>query len=106
MILLVLIITGPLTSFCINFSFSTQLYVVSLLSSIANDGDGSITHPYSSVQHALDHIEREYYHSTVLREQTTIHLYPTYHFVNTIHFKKSTQSHTIDNNEHDRHSLV
>jgi len=43
-------------------SSSHQLYVVPFPSLIGNDSDGSLAHPYSSLQQALDHIEHNYYH--------------------------------------------
>ncbi len=64
-------------------------YVVSFPSLIGNDGDGSLSHPYSSLQQALDHIENEYYHGINSVRRTTINLYPTHHFVDTIHFTQA-----------------
>ena len=64
-----------------------QLYVLPFPALIGNDGDGSLMHPYSSVQQALDRIESEYDQNV----KTTIHLYPTHHFVDTLRF---TQAHS------------
>ena len=72
-------------------SSSTELYVVPFLSI---SGNGSRTHPYLSVQEALDYIEHHYFQNVLPRPRTTIHLYPTYYFVETLRFKQ-THSHTI-----------
>jgi parallel beta-helix repeat protein len=88
---LLLIIGDPITSLYITPSLSTQLYVVPFPSFIGNDGDGSLAHPYSSLQQALDHIENEYNRDTDAVCRTTIHLYPTHHFVDTI---RLTQAHS------------
>ncbi|CAF1354934.1 unnamed protein product [Adineta steineri] len=75
-------------------STSTQLYVVPFPSLFGVNGDGSRAHPFSSLQQALDHIELNYYRSTVMRtDMITINLYPTHHFVNTIYFRQA-HSHT------------
>ncbi|CAF3774388.1 unnamed protein product [Adineta steineri] len=79
----------------IGASCSIQLYVLPFPTLFNDNADGSRTHPYSSIQQALDHIKRNYYHddSTTIRN-TTINLYPTYHFVdNTIKFDR-VHSHT------------
>ena len=55
--------------------------------------DGSHLRPYSSLQPALDRIEHNYYDGMKPSGRTTIHLYPTRHFTNTIHFKQE-HSHT------------
>jgi parallel beta-helix repeat protein len=60
---------------------------------VSNDSDGSLTHPYSSLQQALDHIEREYYRDINSAPKTTINLYPAHHFVSTILFTQ-VHSHT------------
>jgi hypothetical protein len=39
-----------------------------------------------SLQQAIDHIEREYYRGMALARTTTINLYPTHHFVDTVRF--------------------
>jgi hypothetical protein len=90
-ILLLLIIGGPIGLFCYIRPLSTQLYVVPFPSLIGNNGDGSLSHPYLSLQQALDHIEREYNRETTAMRTTTINLYPTYHFTDTVHF---TQAHS------------
>jgi parallel beta-helix repeat protein len=91
--LILLIIGGPIKSLCIVPPKSTQLYVVPFPSLIGDDGDGSLEHPYSSLQKALDHIKHNYYHDLTSTHRTTINLYPTYHFVNTIHISQ-VHSHT------------
>ena len=69
-------------------STSDDLYVVPYRFFVGINCNGSLTHPYSSLQQALDHIE----YRTNLTYRTTIHLYPTYHFVNnTLHL---TQAHS------------
>ena len=69
-------------------SESSQLYVFPFPLLIGNDGDGSLTRPYSSIQQALDHIEGEYYRDIGTKRPTTIYLYPTHHFVNILRFKQ------------------
>jgi len=56
-----------------SFSFASPLYVVPFVSSNENENDGSILHPFSSIQQALDHVQQE-----------TIYLYPTYYFLTNI----------------------
>jgi hypothetical protein len=72
---------------------SKQLHVVPFPSLIGNDGDGSLTHPYSSLQQALDHIEDEYQRDINSARRTTINLYPTHHFVDTVRLRRG-HSHT------------
>ena len=72
---------------------STELYVVPFPAFDGNDSDGSLVHPYSSLQEALNRIERDYRHGIPSSQRATIHLYPTHHFVNTLHFKQE-HSHT------------
>jgi parallel beta-helix repeat protein len=91
--LLLFIIAGPIASLYIIPPFSTQLYVFPFTSFFGNDSDGSLEHPYSSLQQALDHVERNYHHDKTSIRKTTINLYPTHHFVNTIHFRQA-HSHT------------
>ncbi len=87
LLLLVLLILGnTIRSLRITSPMSTQLYVVPFPSLLGNDSDGSLAHPYSSLQQALDHIERDYHRDINSTRRTTIHLYPTYHFVPTIRF--------------------
>ncbi len=45
------------------------------------------------MQQALDHIEEAYHRNSTARERTTIHLYPTEYFVDTIRFSQ-VHSHT------------
>ena len=94
-LLLLLIIDVPIKSLCINQPSSHQLYVIPFVSLRFDESDGSIASPYISVTQALDHIERHYKHnSSSIQKRTTINLYPTYHFDNTIHFRH-VHSHTI-----------
>ena len=93
LILLLLIIDSPIKSLCMTQSISSQLYVVPFPTLLGNDGDGSLTRPYSSIQEALDHIEHNYSGEINRIHQTTINLYPTHHFVDTIRFKQA-HSHT------------
>ena len=72
-------------------AISNDLYVVPFPLLISNNNDGSLAYPYSSILQALDHVQRNYYHRINLKNRTTIYLYPTYHFVNTIRF---TQAHS------------
>ena len=65
-----------------------QLYVVPFPSIFGNDGDGSLVHPYSSLQQALDHIERTYHQDIGPTHKTIINLYPTHHFVGNIQLKQ------------------
>ncbi|CAF2209465.1 unnamed protein product [Rotaria magnacalcarata] len=81
---IVLSINGPSRSLCISSFTSTRLYVTPFSSLFSNNSDGSLLSPYSSLQQALDHIERNYYRGISSSQRTTIYLYPTYHFVNTI----------------------
>jgi parallel beta-helix repeat protein len=67
--------------------------VVPFQSIFGNDGDGSFAHPYSSLQQALDHIELEYHEDIASMHRTTINLYPTHHFIGTIHLGQA-HSHT------------
>ncbi len=79
--LMLFIVGEPMKSFCLISPKSTdQLYVVPFPSLLGNDSNGSLAYPYSSLQQALDHIKHHYYRDLT----TTINLYPTYHFVNTI----------------------
>jgi hypothetical protein len=85
------VVNGPLSTVCSALPLLTELYVVPFPSLIANNSDGSRTHPYASLQQALDHIERYSYAGISSQGRTTIYLYPTYHFVNTI---RLTQAHS------------
>ncbi|CAF3891873.1 unnamed protein product [Rotaria sp. Silwood1] len=86
---IVLIIDRPSRSLCMTLPKFTELYVVPFPTLLGDDSDGSFTRPYSSLQQALDHIEHNYYRSINLPRQTTIYLYPTYHFVNTLHLNRA-----------------
>ena len=78
----------------IHESASNQLYVVPFPLLLDNySSDGSLAHPYSSLQQAMDHIERHYSRNRTSEERTTINLYPTHHFVDTIRFGQ-VHSHT------------
>ena len=72
---------------------SVQLYVLPFPSLIGSNRDGSLIHPYSSIRQALDHVENEYYRSINATQRTTINLYPTHHFVDTLRFTQ-VHSHT------------
>jgi parallel beta-helix repeat protein len=94
LLLLSLIIIGDSIGALFNASsLFTQLYVVPFPSLLGNNGDGSLAHPYSSLQQALDHIERDYHQGIATSHKTTINLYPTYHFVGTVRFGQA-HSHT------------
>ncbi|CAF0926453.1 unnamed protein product [Rotaria sp. Silwood1] len=68
----------------------TELYVVPFPTLLGDDADGSLARPYSSLKRALDHVEHKYYRSmTSLPRRTAIYLYPTYHFVNTLHLNRA-----------------
>jgi parallel beta-helix repeat protein len=92
-LLLLIIIGDPISVLSDTQPSSKQLYVVPFPSLLGNESDGSFTHPYSSLQQALDHIERDYYQGITTVNGTTINLYPTHHFVGTIHFGQA-HSHT------------
>ena len=64
---------------------STQFYVVPFASISDGKNDGSIAHPYSSIRQALDHVEQR----QLSKHRTTIYLYPTYYFENTIYLRQS-----------------
>ena len=93
LLLLLLIIGDPIGTLSNTPPLSTQLYVVPLLSLLDNDGDGSLAHPYASLQQALDYIEYDYYQGITSMRRTTINLYPTHHFVGTIRLGQA-HSHT------------
>ena len=78
-LLLVILIVG--LDKCL--SLTKQLYVVPSSILLTEENNGSLTHPYSSIQQALDHVERDYH-----RDNITINLYPTNHFVKTIHLRQ------------------
>ena len=67
---------------------SKQLYVVPFPSIVNTDGDGSFIHPYSSLQQALDRVECDYCQGWNSTDQTIINLYPTHHFVGSVHLEK------------------
>jgi hypothetical protein len=86
-LLFILISSDRIDSLFIPPSESVQLYVVPFSLLIGNNSDGSFTRPYPSLQQALDYVEHEYHHGILATGRTTIHLYPTHHFVDTIRFK-------------------
>ena len=88
-LLFILWFSGQIDSLGTTSQESKHLYVVPFPYLIGHQSDGSLTQPYSSLEQALNHIERDY----LLRQRTTIHLYPTHHFVNTIRFTRA-HSHT------------
>jgi parallel beta-helix repeat protein len=92
-LVILLIIGDSVSSWRIALPQSTQLYVVPFATLLGSDANGSRTHPYSSIQQALDHIEGNYHHDIVAMRRTTINLYPTHHFVSTIRFNQA-HSHT------------
>jgi hypothetical protein len=85
--LLLLIGASRVRSLSIPSPSPEQLYVVPFPTLIDNNSDGSLSYPYSSLQQALDHIDRKYHNDMNSAHETTINLYPTHHFINTIHFK-------------------
>ena len=89
---LLLVVIGFFNSLVTSSSSPIHLYVVPFLPAKDNS-DGSLMHPYSSLQQALDHIEHQYLQTTFPRQRTTIHLYPTYYFAATVHFHQA-HSHT------------
>ncbi len=91
--LILFIIGGPVAARCITSLYPTQLYVIPFTSFLGNGSDGSLERPYSSIQQALDHVEHNYHYDRTAMHKTTINLYPTYHFVNTIHISQA-HSHT------------
>ena len=90
---MVLLINNSISSLVIDTSSSTELYVVPFAALVNNNSDGSLARPYSLIQQALDHIERNYDHNNGVKQQTTINLYPTHHFTSTIRFNQA-HSHT------------
>ena len=88
-LLLFLIVVVCFIPLCTASSSTIQVYVVPFLSLTDTDSDGSFAHPYSSLQEALDHIERQYHHGIDIIQKTTINLYPTHYFVNTIHIRRA-----------------
>ena len=70
-------------------TLSKPLYVVPFPSAFDTNGNGSFTHPYTSLQQALDHIERDYDEHTNSMYGTTINLYPTHHFIGFIQLGKA-----------------
>ena len=93
LLLSLLINYGQLDSTDVTTSASDQLYVVPFPSISSNMSDGSFNHPYLSIEQALNHIEREYHQRMSKRQRTTINLYPTQYFVDTIRFSQ-VHSHT------------
>jgi hypothetical protein len=93
LLLLLLTLAQLCTSLTIDSSAFTQLYVIPFASLIGDHADGSLTHPYSSIQQALDHIEQQNYRDINAQRSKTINLYPTHYFVNTLRFTHA-HSHT------------
>ena len=89
LLLLIVLINDPISTVCNALPVLTGLYVVPFPSLIGNDGDGSRSHPYSSLQQALDHVERYSDQRMNSANRITIHLYPTHHFVDTIRLKQA-----------------
>ena len=69
---------------CFTSTLSKQLFVVPFATLFSQHSDGSLLHPYSSIQQALDSIQHEH---------STVYLYPTYYFSNPIQLN-SKHSHT------------
>ena len=86
--LLLVVMSGPINCLCTSLYSITQLYVVPFESLTMNEGNGSLTRPYSTIQQALDYIERVCYPGISKTQKVTINLYPTYHFVNTIRLRQ------------------
>ena len=72
--LLLILFVGSIT--CV----PSSRFVVPFATLFTNYSDGSLLHPYSSIQQALDCIEHEYNNSLHI----TLHLYPTYYFLSSI----------------------
>jgi hypothetical protein len=75
------------------FSSETKSAVIPFSTLLDGDADGSLAHPYSSIQQVLGHIERNYHQDIAATRRTTINLYPTHHFVSTLRFDQA-HSHT------------
>lgn len=90
----VLFFCGPLDSLSTRPSRFIHLYVVPHASLFDNNNtDGSLMHPFISLQQALNHVEQTYFLGDGMSlRRTTIHLYPTYHFIDTVRFN-SAHSH-------------
>lgn len=100
---MLLTINDSISALYIKPSISTQLYVVPFSLLIGNNGDGSLSHPDSSIQQALNHIEQQYYDNMNTPQRTTINLYPTHHFVDTLRFTQ-VHSHTQMTTMSDEHA--
>ena len=87
--ILLLIISSSPSSLCASLHFNTQIYVVPFPSLVGTNNDGSLTRPYSSLQQALDHVERTYYSGYTREHRITINLYPTHYFVDTIRLSQA-----------------
>ena len=82
-----LIVSSSVYSFA---SIATELYVVPFPSLIGTKSDGSLAHPFSSLQQALDRIERDFNQNiSGTTHRTAINLYPTHHFVHSIFFRRA-----------------
>ena len=82
---MLLIISGSMGLSISTSVVSRQLYVVPFPGIFANDGDGTLARPYSSLQQALDVIEDAHHQEPDSMYRTTINLYPTHHFIGSIH---------------------
>lgn len=91
-IVLLLIVTHVLNCKCNPSSDGNHLYIVPFASLISNNRNGSFAHPYSSLQEALDCIEQYSLRGIFPQLRTTLHLYPTYYFGETLRIKQ-THSH-------------
>ena len=93
-ILLLLLINGFIDCLCPNLAaVSSGLYVVPFQSLMNDSSNGSLTHPYVSLQQALDQIESDYRCDNISRRRIKINLYPTHHFIKTAHLSRA-HSHT------------
>ena len=92
-VLLLLLIEGLSSFSTVNSSYFNHLYVVPFPSVLGTDSDGSLARPYVSLQQALNHIERNFDQNMTDIRSTTINLYPTHHFVDSIRFRR-VHSHT------------
>ena len=93
LLLLILVISHHTAALYIQPQESSQLYVVPFPTILGNESNGSLQRPYSSLQQALDRIARNYQHGSVQNDRTTIHLYPTNYFIDTVQLKQE-HSHT------------
>ncbi|UJR14456.1 hypothetical protein I4U23_001453 [Adineta vaga] len=92
-VLVAFVKTNHINSSCSTTALINELYVVPFPLLFGDNADGSFTRPYSSLQQALDHIERNYYCRMTSSRRATIYLYPVHHYVDPIRFRQ-VHSHT------------